>query len=70
MKRFDSSALYDALNEQRLGRNLTWREVADEVGVSVTTITRLKNGGRMEVDGMLALVDWLRLPVETFVRNS
>jgi len=29
-----------------------------------------KNGGRMEVNGMLAMVDWLRVPVETFVRDS
>ncbi|HEX3082948.1 MAG TPA: helix-turn-helix transcriptional regulator [Pyrinomonadaceae bacterium] len=70
MKRFDSKGLYEALNEQRVARNLTWREVADRIGVSVTTITRIKSGGRMEVDGMLAMVGWLRVPVETFVRDS
>jgi transcriptional regulator with XRE-family HTH domain len=70
MKRFDSKALYQALNEQRVARNLTWREVADQIGVSVTTITRIKSGGRMEVDGMLAMVGWLCVPVETFVRDS
>jgi transcriptional regulator with XRE-family HTH domain len=70
MKRFDSKALYQALNEQRVARNLTWREVADQIGVSVTTITRIKSGGRMEVDGMLAMVGWLGVPVETFVRDS
>lgn len=70
MKRFNSKALYEALNEQRLARNLTWREVADQIGVSVTTINRTKSGGRMEVDGMLAMVEWLRVPVDTFVRDS
>jgi transcriptional regulator with XRE-family HTH domain len=69
MKRFNSKALYEALNKQRIARDLTWREVADQIGVSVTTITRLKNGGRMEVDGMLTMVGWLRVPVETFVRD-
>jgi transcriptional regulator with XRE-family HTH domain len=70
MKRFNSKALYEALNQQRLAHRLTWRELADQIGDSMTTITRLKNGGRMEVDGMLAMVDWLRVPVETFVRDS
>jgi transcriptional regulator with XRE-family HTH domain len=70
MKRFNSKALYDALNNERLARELTWREVADQIGVSVTTITRIKSGGRMEVDGMLAMVGWLGVPVETFVSDS
>ena len=70
MKRFNSRALYEALDAQRLARGVTWREVSDEIGVSVTTITRLKNGSRMEVDGMLAMVAWLGVPVETFVRES
>lgn len=69
MKRFNSKALYDALNNERLARELTWREVADQIGVSVTTITRIKSGGRMEVDGMLAMVWWLGVPVETFVSD-
>ena len=42
----------------------------DAIGVSVATITRLRSGGRMEVDGMLARVAWLGVPVETFVRES
>ena len=69
MRRFDSQELYEALNQQRLAQGLTWREVAAEIGVSVTTITRIKNGGRMEVDGMLAMVGWLNTPVERFVRE-
>ena len=70
MRRFNSKTLYDALDELRIPRGLTWREVADQIGVSVTTLTRLKNGGRMEVDGMLAMVGWLNVPVETFVRET
>jgi Trp operon repressor len=49
---------------------MSWREVAAEIGVSVSTITRTRTGGRMEVDGMLAMVRWLGVPVETFVRES
>ena len=70
MKRFDAKALYQALDEKRHSRELSWGEVAAEIGVSVSTITRTRTGGRMEVDGMLAMVAWLGLPVETFVRES
>jgi len=69
-KRFDAKALYQALDEKRESRDLSWREVAAEIGVSVSTITRTRTGGRMEVDGMLAMVAWLGVPVETFVRDS
>ena len=37
-----------------------WTQVAAEVGVSASTLTRTRAGGRMEVDGMLAVVSWLR----------
>ena len=70
MKRFDSKALYAELDAERERRNLSWREVASEIGVSVSTIARTQKGSRMEVDGMLAMVAWLNLPVETFVRKS
>lgn len=69
MRRFDAKALYAALDRQRTARGLTWAQVAREVGVSASTLTRTRGGGRMEVDGMLAMVSWLRVPVETFVRD-
>ena len=49
---------------------MTWSQVATEIGVSVAMITRTRTGGRMEVDGMLAMVRWLGVPVETFVRDT
>ena len=70
MLRFDAQALYRALDSQRSARGVTWSQVAAEIGVSVATITRTRTGGRMEVDGMLAMVRWLGVPVETFVRET
>lgn len=70
MARFDSRALYRALDEKRQSLGLTWADVASEIGVGAATITRTRTGGRMEVDGMLAMVRWLAVPVETFVRES
>ena len=67
MRRFDSKALYAALDAQREARDLSWQQVAQEARVSVSTIARTRKGGRMEVDGMLAMVNWLGVAVETFV---
>ena len=69
VRRFDTRALYEALDHQRTARRLTWEAVAREIGVSATTIKRTRRGGRMEVDGMLAMVGWLGVPVEAFVRE-
>jgi len=49
---------------------MTWAKVAAEMGLSATTVARTRTGGRMEVDGMLAMVRWLGVPVETFVHES
>ena len=70
MVRFDAKALYEALDKRRIARGMTWAMVAAEMGVSATTVTRIRYGGRMEVDGMLAMVRWLGVPVERFVRES
>src|SRR5215813_3823810 len=70
MRRFDSKALYEMLDEKRQERALSWDRVAQEIGVSKSTILRTKIGGRMEVDGMLAMVAWLGMPVERFVRDG
>lgn len=66
--RFDAAALYEALDAQRRSRGMSWQQVAREIGVSASTLTRTKQGGRMEVDGMLAMVGWLGRTAESFTR--
>jgi len=70
MRRFDARALYEALDAQRRARALTWADVARETGLAAATLTRTKEGGRLEVDGMLAMVAWLDRSVESFVRET
>ncbi len=64
--RFNAAALYEALDQQRRTRGMSWSQVAKEIGVSVPTLTRTRLAGRMEVDGMLAMVRWLGRTVESF----
>lgn len=70
MIRFDTVALYQALDAQRQQRRLTWADVARETGVAVATLKRTALGGRLEVDGMLAMVHWLERSVESFTRET
>ena len=70
MIRFDASALYEALDAEREARGLSWTDVARETGVSAATLKRTALGGRLEVDGMLAMVRWLGRSVESFTRES
>jgi transcriptional regulator with XRE-family HTH domain len=70
MLRFDAMALYQALDAERQARGLSWSELSREIGVSTATMQRLKRGGRLEVDGALAMVGWLRRTVESFARRS
>lgn len=69
MIRFDTQALYDALDAQRTARGLTWTDVARETGVSTSTLTGTRRGGRLEVDGVLAMVRWLGREVESFAHE-
>jgi transcriptional regulator with XRE-family HTH domain len=69
MIRFDTQALYDALEAQRTKRGLTWTDVARETGVSTSTLTGTRRGGRLEVDGVLAMARWLGRTVESFTHE-
>ncbi|WP_238006120.1 helix-turn-helix transcriptional regulator [Dactylosporangium sp. AC04546] len=64
--RIDIPALYAALDGARRSKNLSWRQLAAEVGCSPSTMTRLANGHRPDVEAFMALVTWLNMPAETF----
>jgi transcriptional regulator with XRE-family HTH domain len=66
MIRFDTRALFKALDARRRANGLSWADVARETGVAAATIRRTEQDGRLEVDGMLAMVRWLGRSVECF----
>lgn len=67
---FDSGAFYEALDAARQARNLTWKQVAGESGVSASTLTRMAQGRRPDVDGLAALASWSGLRADDFVRSE
>ena len=68
--RFDSEAFYGALDGTRQIKSLTWKEVATQTGVSASTLTRMAQGKRPDVDGLAALASWSGLVVDDFVRTD
>lgn len=66
-RRLNVDALYEALNTERKARGeLSWRQVAKAAGVSPSTLSRLGNGYRPDVDAFARLVQWLGVPAERF----
>lgn len=64
---FDSAGFYRALDAVRAARSLNWKLVAEQSGVSASTLTRLAQGRRPDVDSLAALVAWAGLSADHFV---
>ncbi len=67
---FDNRGFYEALDSTRQARNLNWKQVAAQSGVSASTLTRMAQGKRPNVDGMAALVSWSGLRTDDFIRSE
>ena len=64
---FDAEAFYASLDSQRQSKGINWRQVAKESGVSASTLTRIAQGRRPDVDSMAALLAWSGLDADSFV---
>lgn len=56
--KFDSDAFYATLDAERTAKRLTWKKVAEQSGVSASTLTRISQGKRPDVDSLTALCVW------------
>lgn len=66
---FNADAFYETLDGERRTRELTWKEVAAEAKVSASTLTRLGQGRRPDVDSFARLVAWGGLHADRFVSS-
>jgi hypothetical protein len=72
-------ALYDALDEQRGARGLTWAGATREINgvgpqsarhrIATSTIKALQSRTLAEADGVLQMLRWLGRPPESFVEQ-
>ena len=67
---FQNEAFCAALNAHRLSLRLTWKQVAEISGVGASTLTRMMQGKRPDVDGLAALLKWTGLKAENFYNTK
>jgi transcriptional regulator with XRE-family HTH domain len=67
---FDTEGFYSALDGVRQARKMNWKQVAAESRVSASTLTRMAQGKRPDVDGLAALATWSGLEADAFVRSD
>ena len=71
VRRFDTSAVAAALDEQRRSRGLAWEQVAAEIGgVEAAALATLGRRSRMRVPEVVRIAAWLGQPVEDFTRPT
>ena len=67
---FNAPRFYMAVDTARAARQLNWKQVASVSGVSASTLTRLAQGKRPDVDSMAALVAWSGVSADEFVKTD
>jgi transcriptional regulator with XRE-family HTH domain len=65
--KIDVQGLHAALDAERTARGWSWRQLAKEIGVSPSLLSRLGNELRPDADGFVTLVRWLNMPAEQFM---
>ena len=59
-----------AIRRKREDAGLSLRDVADETGVSASTLSRIENGtGKPDADNIARLTGWLNMPMERVMGN-
>jgi len=69
--RVNTAELGDAIRRRREQQGLSLRDVADETGVSASTLSRIENGtGKPDADNIARLAAWLDMPIERVMHHG
>jgi hypothetical protein len=67
--RFDTQAIFAALDEERHRRNLTWKQLVAELpGFTQSMVVNLAEGPLIGFPRVMILTQWLQRPAAAFVR--
>ena len=64
--KFDAEGFYAALDGHRQSKGLTWKKVADQAKISASTLTRMGQGKRPDVDTLAGLASWSGIDAKMF----
>ncbi|MFJ6729428.1 helix-turn-helix domain-containing protein [Streptomyces sp. NPDC091281] len=62
--RLDVPELHRRLDAKRRAQGLTWRQVADRLDLSSSTLSRIGDGHRPDADALVTLLVWLDLDTD------
>ena len=68
--KFDGAGFFAALDSVRSARNLTWKRVADQAKVPASTLTRMSQGRKPDVDSLSALCAWSGVKADPFMVDT
>ena len=69
--RWNTKALYSAIEQKRNLLGLTWKEIAMQIkGTSASSLTRLRKGGRTSITIVMRIADWLGQPANAFTHET
>ena len=68
--RFDTKKLHAALDTRRMESQLTWAQLARELGVGAASLTHLSRGGRTAFPQVMRMVRWLGRSAAEFTRAA
>ncbi len=67
----NTAELGGAVRRRREQQGLSLRDVADETGVSASTLSRIENGtGKPDADNIARLAGWLDMPIERVMHRG
>lgn len=64
---FNQESFFAALDTERLLRRKTWKQVAEESQVPASSLSRMSQGKRPDVDSLAKLLTWSKLKAENFI---
>jgi transcriptional regulator with XRE-family HTH domain len=69
---FDLVRFGERLREVRVKRELTLKDVSQQIDISIPTLSRVERGDAKEIESktLLALCDWAKLPLELFQEQA
>lgn len=68
--KIDARSLLGSLDQARQSKNMSWRQLAADAGVTPSLLSRLRNGYKPDADGFMTLVRWLGIPAERFLVDA
>lgn len=68
--KFDGERFFSALDAARSARGLTWKKVAEQARVPASTLTRMSQGRKPDVDSLSALCSWSGLKADAFISGD